>query len=322
MAHIMFTENRREAVYKRIRSRDLNEGSGVMRFFSIGFEGRNLGLMDSVIEKMEDIRFQGFKIEERKAGDLLFINYMVNDSDSCESWSELRDALKYRIADILSDFIVNDLQHMMIERIIEDEYFYFENEDREQIRQEVLNAVFEGKEYESLFNQLREKWHDPIRQRILEHLDTHNELIVEGFIRFRLKDFMKELIETVDKIVEELLVEREYNEFIKLLRYFVEIQEPKVREVHVLVDDDRRYILLDDSMRVINNDILKELAREISDTEMSYDDLLISSLITIAPSKITIHGCDKIKNTELLNTINKVFRGKVVMSHEGLYPQN
>ncbi|MCM8899878.1 putative sporulation protein YtxC [Caldicoprobacter algeriensis] len=318
----MFTENRREAVYKRIRSRDLNEGSGVMRFFSIGFEGRNLGLMDSVIEKMEDIRFQGFKIEERKAGDLLFINYMVNDSDSCESWSELRDALKYRIADILSDFIVNDLQHMMIERIIEDEYFYFENEDREQIRQEVLNAVFEGKEYESLFNQLREKWHDPIRQRILEHLDTHNELIVEGFIRFRLKDFMKELIETVDKIVEELLVEREYNEFIKLLRYFVEIQEPKVREVHVLVDDDRRYILLDDSMRVINNDILKELAREISDTEMSYDDLLISSLITIAPSKITIHGCDKIKNTELLNTINKVFRGKVVMSHEGLYPQN
>jgi len=322
MAHIMFTENRREAVYKRIRSRDLNEGSGVMRFFSIGFEGRNLGLMDSVIEKMEDIRFQGFKIEERKAGDLLFINYMVNDSDSCESWSELRDALKYRIADILSDFIVNDLQHMMIERIIEDEYFYFENEDREQIRQEVLNAVFEGKESENRFNQLREKWHDPIRLRILEHLDTHNELIVEGFIRFRLKDFMKELIETVDKIVEELLVEREYNEFIKLLRYFVEIQEPKVREVHVLVDDDRRYILLDDSMRVINNDILKELAREISDTEMSYDDLLISSLITIAPSKITIHGCDKIKNTELLNTINKVFRGKVVMSHEGLYPQN
>lgn len=293
-----------------------------MRFFSIGFEGRNLGLMDSVIEKMEDIRFQGFKIEERKAGDLLFINYMVNDSDSCESWSELRDALKYRIADILSDFIVNDLQHMMIERIIEDEYFYFENEDREQIRQEVLNAVFEGKESENRFNQLREKWHDPIRLRILEHLDTHNELIVEGFIRFRLKDFMKELVETVEKIVEELLVEREYNEFIKLLRYFVEIQEPKVREVHVLVDDDRRYILLDDSMRVINNDILKELAREISDTEMSYDDLLISSLITIAPSKITIHGCDKIKNTELLNTINKVFRGKVVMSQEGLYPQN
>ena len=78
MAHIMFTENRRGSVEKPIRSRDLNEGSGVMHFFSIGFEERNLGLMNSVIEKMEDIRFQGFKIEERKAGDLLFINFMTS----------------------------------------------------------------------------------------------------------------------------------------------------------------------------------------------------------------------------------------------------
>jgi len=318
----MFTENRRESVEKPIGSRDLNEGSGVMHFFSIGFEERNLGLMNSVIEKMEDIRFQGYKIEERKAGNLLFINYMTGQSDSYGAWSQLRDNLKQRLADILSDFIVNDLQQMMIERVIKSEYFYYENDDREQIRQEVLNAIFEGKEYENQFNQLKNKWRNPIRQRILDHLDAHNELIVEGFIRFRLKDFTREMVEIVDKIIEELLVEREYNEFIKLLRYFVEIQEPKVREVHVLVDDDRRYILLDDSMRVINNDILKELAREISDTEMSYDDLLISSLITIAPSKITIHGCDKIKNTELLNTINKVFRGKVVMCHEGLYPQN
>ncbi|MFO7294664.1 MAG: putative sporulation protein YtxC [Caldicoprobacter sp.] len=293
-----------------------------MHFFSIGFEARNLGLMNSVIEKLEDIRFQGFKIEERKAGDLLFINYMTSESDSYEAWSQLRDDLKNRIADILSDFIVNGLQHTMLERVIKDEYFYLENEDREQIKQEVLNAMFEGKEYEHLFSQLRDKWHGPIRQRILEHLDAHDELIVDGFIRFRLKDFLQELMGTVDKVIEELLVEREYNEFIKLLRYFVEIQEPKVREVHVLVDDDRKYILLDDSMRVINNDILKELAKEISDTEMSYDDLLISSLITIAPTKITIHGCDKIKNTELLNTINKVFRGKVIMSQDGLYPQN
>lgn len=310
----MFTEN-------WLRSRDLDEGSDAMRLFSIGFEGYNLGLMDSVIKKMEDIRFQGFKIEERKAGNLLFINYIVNELEN-ESLRQLRDVLKYRIADILSDFIVNDLQHRLVNKIIEDEYYYFETEDREQIKQEVLNAVFKGNGSESLFGQFKQKWHGSVKQRILEHMDTHNELIVEGFIRFRLKDFMKELIETVDKMVEDVLIEREYNEFIKLLRYFVEIQEPKVREVHILVDDDRKYILLDDSMRVINNDILRELAREISDTEMTYDDLLISSLITIAPSKITIHGYEKIKNTELLNTINKVFKGKVVMSHEGLYPQN
>ena len=61
--------------------------------------------------------------------------------------------------------------------------------------------------------------------------------------------------------------------------------------------------------------------KEITDKEISYDDLLISSLITIAPKRITIHQYDKIKNIELLNTINNVFSGKVIMSKESIQPR-
>jgi putative sporulation protein YtxC len=117
------------------------------------------------------------------------------------------------------------------------------------------------------------------------------------------------------------LIENEYNEFIKLLQYFVEIQDPKMDEVHVLQQEDKRYILLDSNFKVIHNEMLEQLAREISDKEISHDDLLISSLITIAPCKITIHEYDKIKNVELLNTINNVFTGKVVMSEERITPK-
>ena len=76
-----------------------------------------------------------------------------------------------------------------------------------------------------------------------------------------LRILQKDLTQGISGIAEELLIEKEYNEFIKLLRYFVEIQEPKVNEVHVVVEDDRKYVLLDDSYRVINNDVLKELAK-------------------------------------------------------------
>ena len=58
--------------------------------------------------------------------------------------------------------------------------------------------------------------------------------------------------------------------------------------------------------------MLEDLAREISDNDISYDDS-ISSLITIAPNKIVIHDSNKIKNTELLKTIENVFCGKVEM---------
>ena len=120
--------------------------------------------------------------------------------------------------------------------------------------------------------------------------------------------------------MDDLLIEKEYGEFIRLLRYFVEIQEPKVDEIHVVVGEDNRYVLLDSSLRIINNDLLEDLAREISDKEISHDDLLISSLITIAPRKITIHESERIKNKELLITINTVFSGKVSLSKEGLLP--
>lgn len=136
-----------------------------------------------------------------------------------------------------------------------------------------------------------------------------------------MKDFILELEEAVDRAVDDLLVEKEYTEFIKLLRYFVDIQEPKYDEVHVLMKEDKRYTLLDSKLRIINNDILEDLAKEISDKEISHDDLLISSLITLAPKRITIHQFDKFQNSELLNTINNVFTGRVIMSKESVIPK-
>ena len=47
-------------------------------------------------------------------------------------------------------------------------------------------------------------------------------------------------------------MDREYREFIRLLRYFVEIQEPKIDTVHVIVNYDNS-ISLDGSKREITN---------------------------------------------------------------------
>jgi putative sporulation protein YtxC len=94
-----------------------------------------------------------------------------------------------------------------------------------------------------------------------------------------------------------------------------------VEEVHVVMGENNKYILLDSRLRIINNDLLEDLAKEISHKEISHDDLLISSLITIAPKKIIIHESDRIRNKELLNTINNVFSGKVTLSQEGILPQ-
>ena len=106
-------------------------------------------------------------------------------------------------------------------------------------------------------------------------------------------------------------MDREYKEFIRLLRYFVDIQEPKYDTIHVIAGFEDKYILLDEKKGEITNECIQEFVNEIQDGEINYDDLLVSTLITFAPRKIVIHCTGQIKNKELLETIKNVFSGKV-----------
>lgn len=290
-----------------------------MRFFSIGIEHRDDALKEELIKKARIREPDGLFIEESSAGDILFLNYCWDISRANMAVEEIRSKLRQYIADDLSDIIIEYLQFRIVEKIIRAEYFYFSREEKCKILQDTM-AIMWGGNPTVRSEVILKRWLGIIQKRIIEHLYKNDELIMEGFIRFRMKDFIKELNESIDRAVDDLLIEKEYTEFIKLLRYFVEIQEPKVDEVHVLMEDDKKYTLLDSGYHVINNEILEDLAKEISDKEISYDDLLISSLITIAPNRITIHQYDKISNTELLDTIKNVFCGRVVMSKEGIHP--
>ena len=50
--------------------------------------------------------------------------------------------------------------------------------------------------------------------------------------------------------------------------------------------------------------------------DINYDDLLISSLISLAPKKIIIHRISQFTNKELLNTIFNIFLDKVIICTE------
>lgn len=223
------------------------------------------------------------------------------------------------MSELITYAIMNELQDKIIDRVLHDEYLHYPNEENKKVAYETYkntnNTQIRGK------NPLnKEEWELKIRERIIEYFNTDNIMMIDGFIRFRLKDFTKAVEENLELIFDNLLIEKEYNEFIKLLRYFVEIQEPKIDEVHVIMDNNKKFILMDSGYKKIDNELLEDLAHELSMKDMNCDDLLISSLITIAPNKITIHNFEKINNNELLHTIDNIFTGKVFLSHEKVNP--
>jgi putative sporulation protein YtxC len=125
--------------------------------------------------------------------------------------------------------------------------------------------------------------------------------------------YINELNETIERALEIFIAEKEYNEFIKLLRYFVEIQECKIDTIHLCQGKDGRYMLYDENKKRITTEYFDELRSEIIDETINYDDLLISTLITISPRKITIHNIESFKNRELLQTIMNVFIERVII---------
>ena len=73
--------------------------------------------------------------------------------------------------------------------------------------------------------------------------------------------FLREDIEEIiDKVVEEYMVEKEYREFVKLLKYFVDIQESKIEKINIYIHKGGGYELKDGYGNDIFNEFMKELA--------------------------------------------------------------
>lgn len=146
---------------------------------------------------------------------------------------------------------------------------------------------------------------------IIKFLRENDYMNIEGFITFRLKGLIKEIECIIDKVVEEYMIEKEYSEFIKLLKYFVDIQECKLEEVNLIIQRDGVYEVRDNS----GIDVFKEFLNEITDMSeegiVNVEDVIISGLITNSPKKIKIYNEEECINKEFLNTIKSVFGERV-----------
>ncbi len=248
-------------------------------------------------------------IEENPAGKYTFLSCSLTGQGREEDTLAL---FKNYVADVLSDLIMCKWQKNMLGDIIRENYYYFGEEERRTIFQHALRYLedYETEEINSIIK-IRKKRR--VLSKLREFLSSYNQIVVEGFIRFRLKEYIKELEEAADKAVDDFLMDREYKEFIQLLKYFVDIQDSRTDVVNVVMKPNGSFMLYDGQNRVINNSYLEGFIFDLTDSEINYEDLLISALITIAPREIMFHT-GKAENTpNTLETIRCIFSNRVVL---------
>lgn len=146
-----------------------------------------------------------------------------------------------------------------------------------------------------------------IQAKLADYLQSSDKLYLDGFVRFRLRDYWNELENSVEEGVDEFLLQREYEEFIDLLKFFVEIQTPQIDFLHIISQTDGKYQFLDENERNITQDCMAEFLADVLSEEITYGDMLISILIILAPQKIHWHHIQCEKNKELIQTAKMIF---------------
>ncbi|KUK10690.1 MAG: Sporulation protein YtxC [Clostridia bacterium 41_269] len=106
------------------------------------------------------------------------------------------------------------------------------------------------------------------------------------------------------------MLEKEYDDFIDLLKYFVNMQKPQIKKVNVILYRSGKFKILDSEYRKIDNDSLECLILDFAENDLTNEDLLISALITIAPEEIKMHLPDYV-SFSFIETVKKIFNNRV-----------
>jgi len=241
-----------------------------------------------------------------RVGKFTFMDCLLRQGEGFSEPDSLQ-TIKISVANCLAELIVEEWETVIIKKIVRDNYYYY-NEDEKQVifhkAKEILNPAGLN-----MYHQYERK--EKVMQKILEYLDLNQDLIVEGFINFRLKEYQKELENIVNSAVDEFLLEKEYTEFIRLLTYFVEIQEPRLQKVQIIFKKGGKFALLDQEDQPVKHECLDGLMIDLIADDINYEDLLISALITLAPQELILHIEPEVAIGDAITTIRNVFGNRV-----------
>ena len=261
---------------------------------SLCIKTNNSKILDYLLNELKcsDIKHICFSRNEFKNYKNIIIHY-VSENDYPYFFSKM--------STLLSFMIVDEFEDILMKRIIYKNYFYFDALEKEKILKNCYNIY----EYYEWFD----KKLNALYNSLYSFISNHRVLILDGFINFRLQAYTSILDEIVAESVNNYIIEKEYMEFISLLKLYIQSQKSNCNVVHLIYNTSES-ILLDEHKNVILNSEEIFNAKYLSDISFSSNDYTLNSLLNLLPKKIYIHLIDN-QIDEFINTLQLIFENRV-----------
>jgi len=196
--------------------------------------------------------------------------------------------------------VIDEYEDILLKRLTEAEFGFLAADEKKKIYLRAKeNAKVKNGEILTTIHYNRRRM--LIEVALIDFFKEERNLNIEGFVNFRLESYKDELKEIISSAAEEIKAESECEEFLEMIRLFISVQYPKEETVHIVKRKN--------GLRILNQrkkDITGVYTEEHHANEkFAGEDIILSSLIEIAPEKIVIH--DEEQSEKIYSTIKKIF---------------
>ena len=249
-------------------------------------------IINYLLDKIEKINFEYIYYcnKEFKIYKNVIIHYVGDDIDGFICF----------VSELLSNTIIDFYEEKIINRIINSNYFYFDDYEKIKIL-ENSKELCKAEEVEK-----KEK----IYMAIESYVRENKSIVLDGIINFRISEYVKILDNIVDMAVNQYIIEKEYTEFINLLKIYVNTTEPGIDFLHLIYTNGES-ILLDEEKNIVPLSENVFNAKYLSDISFSSNDFALNTLLSLLPKKLEIHMIDE--EDEFINTLKLIFENRITI---------
>lgn len=206
------------------------------------------------------------------------------------------------LSEIITNCILYFYEPLLLKKILNFNFFYFDSYEQDLIKENCLKYISQ-QEIQNIKYRKNE-----IYTEVLKYIIENKYMILDGFVSFRLENYIYTLEEIVDYNVNEYVIEKEYTEFINLLKMYVDSKPPESSTIY-LVYCNGESVLFNKNKDLIDLNENITNAKYLSDISFSSNDYALNALLSLLPAKIEIHLVGD--EDEFINTLKLVFRNRV-----------
>lgn len=241
------------------------------------------------------------------------INYILPENISCIyseknynkhilSLSVKDKSIKECIAKPLSEWIISNYERQILTDIADEYLSDFVPYDE---KDKIINCARKQLRYDiNCINKFL------IERKLSSYLANESVLQLDGFVKFRLSEYRSMLEWLLYDAAEECAAEREYEEFICMLREYIKLQPPYIELLHIKINRDMSFSFYDFTKRNIT--ISCEYQSGDGDDFICEEDKLIGILMVTVPNRIIWHGSENAnkRSKNIIQTISKIFENR------------